>query len=643
MKLERIHFKIAMIGLLSLILMLYTPLSHAQTEENGDDLFNKSIDSTMALSPLYLPTFYTNAEEIFSTPPTYKEIDTSMNQIGAYDPLLRTENLYQTLGIFGQAHQAMNFTYEITPGFSLFPKVYPLYIRRQKDLSYYDLKTAYTQIAYNYGLATENELNATHVQNVRDIVNYAINLRGYSNEGYFTNQKNSNIDLDLLLHYEIPSGIYGFMLGYVINYLNLQENGGLLNTADFLAQTAANKQGYNMKLYHASSKWLTQDLQFRQYVNLKTKNHKKNNYWGTFIHTFNFNKERTSFLDPLPDTSIYKHYYHALHLPADSIIDTTKFYTIANTLQWSSFQPFAPNKNSNYFFHLTGGLRWEYTYYRNDNYQQHAFIPFAEIHTRLFSVWDIHGKLYYTLGGYQNNDMMASVLSTWALNREKRHFLGGKINFYHRSPDYLYAYFSNDLYLWRNNLKKQNIINYALFWEREGYKVEFNHFLLNHYVYLNDQFQPIQRERFCNVVQLHLYAPFYYKGFGTTANLYLQYSNSNAISVPLFAGKMNFFYRFPIFKQRAKLQVGVQLMYNTLYYADGYNPILHDFYMQQDTRVGNYLYLDAYIAMQVQRIQFYVKLDHPLSGVMGYQYFTTPDYPMQSRYFSLGINWRFHD
>lgn len=643
MELRTSFAKFCKVGVFFTFLLLAMFVAFAQEDgSDHDDFFNKTIDSAMAISPFYLPTSYTGYNTIFFAPLNYKEIDTTMNHIGLYDPILRTENICQTLGTFGQAHKPINFTYEKSPGFALISLPYPLYIKEQKDLQYYKLQTSYTQIAYNYGIATENEIQASHAQNIKNKINYVFNLRGYSNEGYFTHQRNSNLSLDAIVHYEIPSQIYGFSLSYIINYFNLQENGGLLHSEDFTNQIVDNLQGYNMKFYNATTKLLTHDLQFQQYVNIKSKKKEKNGYWGTFTHTFDFKQQRINYNDINPD-SVYYEYFYANNFSKDTIADTLKYYTISNTLQWSSFSPYKEYKNEKYFFHATVGITHEFANYRTDFYKQHTLIPFAQIHTRLFSVMDIYGQIFYTLGGYQKNDVNAKAKITWALNRKRRHFIGAAIDYYFRSPDYIFTYFSNDFYFWRNSWKKQNVLHFSAFWEREGYKAEFNYFMLHRYVCLDSLFQPTQLEKYCNVVQLHLFAPFYIKGFGANANIYLQYSSSKAIQVPIFAGKLALFYRFPLFKNKAKLQFGLNLEYNTLFYGDGYNPIIHQFYPQQQKKIGNYLYMDTYISMQVQRIHFYFRVAHFLSGVMGYHYFSTPDYPMQNRRFSVGITWRFHD
>lgn len=626
-----------------LVSLCLTRLAAQEEEKQEEDLFHKTIDTAMAISPAYLPTYYTELGTVFFKPINFKPIDTTMNLIAQYDPLLSTDNLYQTLGIHGQAHKPMNFTYKKDPGFSLFSIPYPLYFKEQGDLKYYKLKTSYTNLAFEYGIANEYTFQATHAQNIKDKVNYAFNLRGFSNDGYYTHQKASDIVFDALVHYEIPSHIYGFKLSYIINYFNLEENGGLLDMEEYVNQLKLEDlKGYNMKLYNATSKLLTHDLLFQQYVNIISQNKKKGkeSYWGTITHSFQFKHQRTNYNDFNLDSS----YYRTNYFISDTTADTMRYYTISNTLQWSSFKPLQDDNDKKYFLHFTGGLTHEYARYQAGSYTGNAFIPFAQVHVRLFSRMDIHAKIHYTLGGYHNNDLNANAAVIWAINRPHNHYLGADIDYYFQTPDYMYShFFSNSMYWNINWAKKQNILRFSAYWEREGYKAEVNYFLLHNFAIIDSTWTPQLVDKYANIIQLHLSAPVYIKGFGAKANVYLQYSNNPAFHVPIFAGKLDAFYRLNIFKNKAKFQVGFSLAYNTSYYADTYCPMLKTFCTQEDVKVGNYLYFDPHIALQVQRISIYFKVTHALCGLLRYNYFTTPDYPMQNRRFIIGITWRFFD
>jgi hypothetical protein len=108
-------------------------------------------------------------------------------------------------------------------------------------------------------------------------------------------------------------------------------------------------------------------------------------------------------------------------------------------------------------------------------------------------------------------------------------------------------------------------------------------------------------------------------------------------------GDLAVYYTQPLFHGAATLQPGLDFYYNTRYYADNYNPALRTFYLQDNREIGNYLYMDIFINLKIQRARFYVAYTHFNASFMGRNYYSTPTYPMQDAAFKFGIAWRFHD
>ncbi len=84
-------------------------------------------------------------------------------------------------------------------------------------------------------------------------------------------------------------------------------------------------------------------------------------------------------------------------------------------------------------------------------------------------------------------------------------------------------------------------------------------------------------------------------------------------------------------------------MYNTEYYADAYMPALRAFYSQQSYKTGNYPYIDAFVNIRVKRAKMFLLVEHLNAGLMNYDYFMVPSYPMPDRAIKFGIAWAFYD
>ena len=636
------RYKSAIYAILILTFALLAGRVAAQTEE--DKGARPAIDSAMAISPDYLPTLIGPFPTVNFNPLVYNPIDTFLVSISNYDPLLYTCNIYQSLGINGQAHKNMIFDLDHPMGFTWSTLPYPLYFKKMSDLKIYDLATSFTDIDFSYGVLKEFSFRATHAQRVRQ-ADFTVNLDGASNDGYFIRQNINRLSLSATARYETPKKIYGFVFAYIFNHGKFAENGGLENCSDFIdrnprdtTQTITHDLGsFPVMLSNAMTRINTHTLQLINYVNIRDK---QGHYFGTFSHTFDFNHIGSQFTDFDLNDQYYQNRYY---INTDTTNDSIRFYSVANSLQWSNYSPVDTVSGQPYYFRIAGGVRHEYAHLSVPTYSDNSLTLFARTSIRLFKVWEIYGNISYSLFGYTQNDALARAGFRFTINPKQRHYLGFEASFNRYSPDYIFSHYFGNNNFWDKVWKKQNVFKAGAYWSFYGYTIGFNFYNVGQYVFLNSLYEPEQLDKFAQVVQLRLAAPVRTKHFALDAELALQHSTREAITVPLFAGKLSALYRTRIFKKRLRFQVGVDLCYNTQYHADGYNPILHQFYSQQLIYTGNYLYVNAHLALRVKRTSFFIRGGNLFAGLLSFRYITTPGYPMQGRNFEAGVNWKFYD
>lgn len=602
-----------------------------------------NIDSSMAISPDYLRTRYAPFPTIHFQPIVYQEIDTTMFYLSEYDQLLKTQNLYQSLGINGQAHKSMVFDIDHSLGFTMITLPYPLYFKKMQDLKLYDLATSHTDINFTWGWRRELVFSATHAQRVRQM-DFAVNIDACSNPGYFIHQSVNRLNVNALVKYETSNKIYGVLAAYNLNHGKFSENGGLENCSAFTDRDPRRDSAitydvtsFAVMFSNAQTLINTHTAQLTNYVNIKNKNE---NYFGTISHTLDINNLKSTFTDHDLNNLFYLNRYY---INPDTTNDSILYFQIANTLQWSNFSPTDTLSDQAYFFRISGGLRHEFVNARSPHYIGNSLALFARTYIRLFKVWDIFGNISYSFFGYNSYDAMAKAGFRFNINKKQRHHLGLEASFMRYSPDFIFSYYFGNNNAWVNNWKKQNVFKAGAYWTIFDYSVRFNFINAGKYVYLNNNFEPIQLEKPFQVVEFLLYAPVRTKHFSLDAELALQHSTNKAVTVPLFAGKLGAIYTTNIFKKRLRFQVGIDLFYNTKYFADGYNPILHQFYAQEYISTGHYLYINAHLAIRVKRISFFVRGGNLIAGLMSFRYITTPSYPMQSQSVQAGINWKFYD
>ena len=121
-------------------------------------------------------------------------------------------------------------------------------------------------------------------------------------------------------------------------------------------------------------------------------------------------------------------------------------------------------------------------------------------------------------------------------------------------------------------------------------------------------------------------------------------SNESVLPVPTFSAFLSYYYEFWVKRDVLRVQVGFDGRYNTSYYAPGYNPALSVFYNQREVKVGNYPYLDAFVAAKWKRMRILLKYQHVNMNLFGNgEYFQTALYPLNPRMFKLGISWSWYD
>ena len=634
------HYKSAIyILFVGIFVLLFGRVCAQEQEDQGT---RAAIDSSMAISPDYLPTRLAPMPTAEFNPLEYSTIDTSLVHIAEYDPLLQTRYLYQSLGINGQAHKNMVFDLDHPMGFTWTTLPYPLYFRKMQDLQIYNLATSYTNIDFAYGVLKEFDFGATHAQHVRQ-ADFVFNLDGTSNDGYFIRQAVNRLSLSAIARYETPNKIYGFVLAYIFNHGKFAENGGLENCLEFInrnprdADIDNNLSSYAVMFSNALTTINTHGTQLLNYVNIKDK---QGRYFGTFSHTFDFNYLGSQFTDHDLNNNFYRDRYY---INTDTTNDSIRFYSVANSLQWSNYSPVDTVSGQHYSFRIAGGIRHEYANLSVPRLSDNSLTLFARTSIRLFKVWEIFGNISYSFFGYTGNDAMARAGFRFTINPKQRHHFGFEASFNRYAPDYqLSRYFGNNN-SWKLDWGKQNLVKVGTYWTMLGYRVSFNFYNLGRFVYLNSHYEPQQLEKAAQIVQFQVSAPLRTKHFALDANLALQHSTRQAVTVPLFAGKLSALYRARIFKKRLQFQVGLDLFYNTPYFADGYNPILHRFYSQQEMQCGNFLYVNAHLALRVKRTAFFVRGGNLIAGLINYRYITTPGYPMQGQNVEVGVNWKFYD
>jgi len=188
------------------------------------------------------------------------------------------------------------------------------------------------------------------------------------------------------------------------------------------------------------------------------------------------------------------------------------------------------------------------------------------------------------------------------------------------------------------DLKMNNIANFSA-----------NYTVYNDYTYFSFSeesggVKPFQEPDAINYFKVSAAREFHFGKFSLNNKLmYQKIANvEGVINVPDLIVRNSLYYSNGFFKNNALyLQTGITFNYFTEFNANAYDPLLAEFYVQNDTKLGNFPRLDVFINAKVRQTRIFLKAEHINAAITGYDYFSAPNYPYRDFNIRFGIVWNF--
>ncbi|MBG0783452.1 MAG: hypothetical protein H0S84_14430, partial [Bacteroidales bacterium] len=452
---------------------------------------------------------------------------------------------------------------------------------------------------------------------------------------------------------------YGVGAFYFRNKLEQQENGGITTDSIFTNNIETDRRVIDVWLEQANSTIKSSGFGFEQYFILsgreirttdsirKTRNRIQA---GRLKHSLVYQRNQQLYEDPNPLNEFYQPFSSLL----DSLVtnDSISTQMIKNSLVWNSLSYRRPDKIPLFFFYfgaehaaykLFQGTNDSLLFVNRYNYDQLGILGGFNLNLKEKTKLSAH--LNMLIGGHQAGDFVLNSKASQSLKSKKKDFgeISFSLNIYSQSPSWFYNSFLSNHFRWDNSFEKQNTF------ELEGsYKIWFLAFSVNQtsidkYLFLNENAFPKQIGGTLNIRTIKTTFDFQKGKFEVKGFVSYQKADiDSAMHLPEIAANLKFGFSQSLFKNAAVIQPGFNIRWFSAYFADAYMPALRRFYMQFDEKIGNYPYLDVYLALKVKRANIYLQYANLLGLTGDYRYFTTPHYPMRDARFYFGVNWRFY-
>lgn len=264
--------------------------------------------------------------------------------------------------------------------------------------------------------------------------------------------------------------------------------------------------------------------------------------------------------------------------------------------------------------------------------------------------WYANGK--YNFAGYELNDFDIDAgidLNFYPFRRAKKEplTLSAKFSTGLSEPDWYQQHYFSNHYRWNNDFSKTSTtkVEAALSIPKWDFKAEFGYALLSNNVYYDTLGIVTQNSNPMSVISAGLTKNFTLWKFHLENTAMLQFSsNKEVMPLPLFSARFRYYFQFWVVKNVMEMQAGLNVWYNTAWYAPSWNPALGVFQNQNEIRIGNCPYADAFINVQWKRACVFLKVMNVNQGwpCKKTDYFSAPHYIKTTRAFKIGVYWPFY-
>ena len=526
------------------------------------------------------------------------------------------------------------------------------------QIKYYSVATPVTELYFKTTIKKGQSVDAFITLNTSENLNFSIAYKGLRSEGEYINQLSSTGNFRFTTNYNTKNKRYFLKAHYTYQDILNEENGGITTINNFESEDPNynNRQRFEVFLNDAKSflkgKRIFVDHNFR----LNSKKGSNNIY---VTHQFNYENK---FFEYNQQTVFSTVGNESVLRFGDSFVDNgindqtryNKMYNRAGAIYENTtlgkFLFFVDDFRSNYYYNRilifdnqntipssfsqqinSAGGQYDYT----KNKWNGKFLYSRSITTQSLSNFDAQLK-------YDWNDQIQLAFQYQNLNK---------------LPNNNYNLYQSSFvqYNWSNNFKNEKINVIKAKALTPWVNAEFQFSVLNDHLYFentssNEQksqrtliLAPKQFNGTINYASIKASREFQFGKFAfDNTILYQKTEQSDLIlNVPEIVTRNTIYYTTYMFKKALFLQTGVTLNYFSNYYANDYNPVIGEFFVQNEKEIGNHPNFDFFVNAKIQRTRIYFKAEHFNSSLTGNNFYASPNNPSRDFTIRFGLIWNF--
>ena len=514
-----------------------------------------------------------------------------------------------------------------------------------KDIKYYSVPTPLTDLYFKTVMEQGQSLDAFLTINTKPNLNFSIAYKGLRSLGKYVNFLSSSGNFRFTSSYFTKDKRYILNAHFTGQDISNQENGGIINTSDFESGDDNFKERDRLEVYFEDATSLLKGNRF--FVDHSFKLNKLNPNSLVFTHQFSqeykffeFTQSAantrfgSSFSNRINNKTRYNNLYNKLGIAyktksygdLEFFIEDNNYNYYYNSVVYDSFGNISVPNSISERVNMIGG---NYTYFAN------KLIAKLSVSQAISDqgISNIEANAKYKL----NNDYQ------FEFNYQKLNSL----------PNLNYTLYQSSYvdYNWFNNFKTEKLNQFTFSANTKWINLSAQYKVLNDHLFFDNTtnniatltVKPVQYDKTINYFSVKANKEIKFWKFALDNTILYQAVDQadDVVNVPQLTTRNTLYFSEYVFKKAMFLQTGVTFQYFTEYYANDYNPLIGEFYVQNETKIGGFPMFDFFINARVRQTRIFLKAEHFNSAWTGNNFYSAPNYPYQDFIVRFGLVWNF--
>lgn len=526
-----------------------------------------------------------------------------------------------------------------------------------EDVNYYNVATPLTELYFKTAFEQGQQLDAFFTINTSKQFNFSLAYKGVRSLGKYQQSLTSTGNLLVTSNYHTKNNKYNIRFHLAAQDILNRENGGLTENSLqlFINDDSEFSDRGRLDVNFEDAENKLEGLRFygeHEYALIQ----KQDSTSATSLTIGNSIWYEDKFFEYRQATAFegYGNSYETTDLYTKTKLEdfNVQGYVSLDNARFGNFKVFTTFTDYNYGYNTILDLETG----RIPNRIKGTILSIGGAYEKEYKGFLLKGEgAINSYGDVDGNYINASA--GYALNDDNKAYASVRIH--SAAPNFNFQLYQNDYvnYNWKTELN--NIKTQEFRFDLQAKKianVSLSYTGIDDYAYFAIQtpeiveedavFRPTpqQFDGRVNYLKIKAEREFQWKQFALNNTIMYQnvLSGSEVFNVPQLITRQSLYYQDHWFKNALYLQTGIDVKYFTSYNMNGYDPVLAEFYVQNEQELGAFPLFDLFFNAKIRQTRIFFKWEHFNSVFASKnEYFSAPGIPYRDALIRFGLVWDF--